>query len=499
VVEQSISIIMAIPDHPWTKATPDAAAVRIAMTVCEAGREEGVLREVLSERALDTDAPVLEFREVRGMINPDLTVGLDVTAAVPMRANGGICSPGVKLHGAGFLVTPHQAEKLGLGRRAGLEKRIRNYRNGRDLTSRPRGIMVIDLLGLSAEDVRRRFPEVYQHVLATVKPERDSNNRASYRGNWWVFGEPRRELRPAIAGLPRYIATVETAKHRVFQFLDASILPDNMLVAIGSDDSCVLGVLSSRIHVTWTLAQGGTLEDRPRYTKSKCFEPFPFPSAGGAQRQRIGAIAEELDAHRKRMLAQHPQLTLTGLYNVLEKLRAGTDPAILTGEDKRIFDDGLVLILKELHDNLDAAVAEAYGWAANLSDGEILARLVALNQQRMREEANGVVRWLRPDYQIPRFGTQQQKAEVSREGEKRLTPAEDRRPAFPAEDMAQTAAVMAALASASVPLGADALAARFSQGRRVAPKINSVLGALQRMGFVNSNDAGRSFNLRRAA
>ena len=85
----------------------------------------------------------------------------------------------------------------------------------------------------------------------TVKPERDSNARASYRNNWWIFGEPRRAFRPALAGLPRYIATVETSKHRFFQFLDEQVLPDNKLVAIASDDAYVLGVLSSRFHVAW--------------------------------------------------------------------------------------------------------------------------------------------------------------------------------------------------------------------------------------------------------
>ena len=104
----------------------------------------------------------------------------------------------------------------------------------------PRGVMVIDLFGLQADEVRKRFPEVYQHILETVKESKDKegksewprrNNRESYRLNWWIFGEPRRDFRPALKGLPRYIATVETAKHRIFQFLDASILPDNKLIA----------------------------------------------------------------------------------------------------------------------------------------------------------------------------------------------------------------------------------------------------------------------------
>jgi hypothetical protein len=133
------------------------------MTVCEAGTKEGALRDVIDERALDTDAPVVELNESKGVINSDLTVGVDVTTCVPLRANDGVCSPGVKLHGPGFIVTPQQARYLGLGGRAGLEMHIRSYRNGRDLTYRPRGVMVIDLDGLAIDEVHKRFPEVYQH------------------------------------------------------------------------------------------------------------------------------------------------------------------------------------------------------------------------------------------------------------------------------------------------------------------------------------------------
>jgi hypothetical protein len=207
-----ISLIFAVPDHPWTKATRDSAAVRIAMTAARAGSHDGELREVVAEAGLDTDDPTLGFAARDGKINSDLTVGVDVTKAVPLLANEGVCSPGVKLHGAGFIVTPEEAEHLGLGRRPGLERHIRHYRNGRDLTAQPRGVRVIDLFGMTTEEVRRDYPEVYQHLLATVKPERDANNRATYRDNWWIFGEPRRELRPALEGLSRCVATVETAQ-----------------------------------------------------------------------------------------------------------------------------------------------------------------------------------------------------------------------------------------------------------------------------------------------
>lgn len=493
-----VSLIMAVPDHPWTKAAADSAAVRIAMTVAEAGAREGVLREVTREADLDTDAPIVETLDKTGAINSDLTVGVDVASAVPLKANEGLASRGMSLHGAGFIVTREQATTLGLGRRPGLEKHIREYRNGRDLTARPRDVMVIDLFGLEIEEVRQRFPEVYQHVATHVKPERDANARATYREAWWVFGEPRSELRPALDPLKRYIATVETTKHRVFQFLDASILPDNMLVAIGVSDAFHLGVLSARLHGVWALRAGGWLGmgNDPRYSKSRCFDPFPFPDASDTQKSVIRDLAERLDAHRKSVLADHPHLTLTKLYNVLERLRAGVAPDALDSGERRIFDDGLVLILKELHDAIDVAVAEAYGWPADLPDEDILARLVALNKERAAEEKRGHVRWLRPDYQRAKFGTPAQKAE---QYEATLVAAEAAaaKPAYPADDMAQTAMVMAALASSNTPLDSAALAAHFRQGRRVEPKVAAVLVALSRMGVVSS--AGGRYALKRAA
>jgi hypothetical protein len=502
--KKPVSLVMAIPDHPWTKAAADSAAVRIAMTVAEAGSREGLLREVTAEAGLDTDTPSIAFQESAGAINADLTVGVDVTVAAALRATEGLCSPGVKLHGAGFIVTRAQAEGLGLGQRVGLELHIREYRNGRDLMARSRDVMVIDLDGLSADDVRTRFPKVYQHVLVNVKPERDSNREDYRRINWWLFGRRNTLMRGFTAALPRYIATVETAKHRVFQFLDATILPDNMLVAIGSDDAYTLGVLSSRFHVTWALRAGGWLGigNDPRYSKSRCFDPFPFPATDDLQQQRIRAIAEDLDAHRKSVLSQHGHLTLTGLYNVLERLRAGISPADLIPTERRTFDDGLVLILRELHDRLDTAVAAAYGWPVDLPDTEILARLVALNKERAKEEATGLVRWLRPDYQIPRFGTAAEKDQLKLSGgamRDQMAAKAGPKPTFPADDLAQTVAVMGALAASGGAMDAAGLSAGFRQGRRTIPQIEAVLAALVRMGAVRPLDGGRRFLLPRAA
>ena len=498
--KKPVSLLMAIPDHPWTKATRDAAAVRIAMTVAALGKHGGRLFEVTKEEGLDTDEPTVELRETQGRINSDLTIGVDVNASKPLKANELICHDGVKLHGGGFIVTPAEAAHLGLGKRQGLEQYIREYRNGRDLAQHLRGVMVIDLFGLNAEEVRTGFPEVYQHILETVKPARDQNNRESYRVNWWVFGEPRRELRPALREISRFIATVDTARHRVFQFLGSGVICDDKCVIIASDDGYMLGVLTSKIHVLWSLRAGGWLGvgNDAVYTKSRTFDPFPFPDASNALKAKIRAGAEELDALRKQCQAENPRLTLTQIYNVLEKLRAG-EP--LNEAEEAIKTKGLVLIVRELHDKLDSLVAQAYGWPESLSDEEILARLVKLNAERAGEEKRGLIRWLRPDYQRPRAGVVDAQA-VAEEGAQIAAPLviepKARKPLFPTNDLERTAAVFAALMQAETPLDAETLAKTFRQGAKAQPTIARVLASLARLGHVHSSD-GKTFALRRAA
>jgi hypothetical protein len=407
----------AIPDHPWIDSA-DGAAVRIAMTVAAPGNGAGILEKVIAERPMEHGDNEVTLSRSAGVLAPNLQLGADLTSCVALQANAKLSCPGVKLHGSGFIVTPDEAARLGFGTTPGIEEHIRGYRNGKDLTDKPRGAMVIDLFGLTEAEVLERFPSLYQELALRVKPERDAishtKDGAVYAKFWWLFGKTRADLRKALAPLPRYIATVETSKHRFFTFLDQSILPDNRLICFALDNGFDMAVLSSCVHVTWALAVGGRLEDRPVYNKSTCFEPFPFPALEeGSLKQRIRDLGERLDAHRKRQQEQHPGLTLTGMYNVLEKLRAGE---ALNAKDRQIHDQGLVTLLKQIHDELDAAVLEAYGWGdlgVETQDGktqdarqeqardELLGRLVALNHERAAEERRGQIRWLRPDYQNP--------------------------------------------------------------------------------------------------
>ena len=346
---------------------------------------------------------------------------------------------------------------------------------------------MIDLYGLTADEVRAKFPAVYQWVLERVKPERDHNNRKSYRDNWWIHGEPRRDFRPALMGLSRYIATVETSKHRFFVFLDQSILPDNMLVNIALDDGYVLGVLSSRTHVRWALAAGGRLGvgNDPRYNKTRCFETFPFPDPAQGQKDRIRRLAEQLDGHRKRQQGRHPDLTITGIYNVIEKLRSGD---ALTDKERVVHEQGLISVLQQLHDELDAAVFEAYGWPSDLSDEQILKRLVALNAERAVEEAHGKIRWLRSDFQCPAGTAQQTGVEITKR-----TPAKPaarvRKSPWPKSLPDQIRAVHESILAAKTPTSADAIARRFTRAR--TGRIAELLDTLVTLGQARKLDDGR--------
>ena len=143
-------------------------------------------------------------------------------------------------------------------------------------------------------------------------------------------------------------------------------------------------------------------------------------------------------------------------------------------------------------------MAEAYGWPAGLSDDGILAHLVALNKERAAEEARGLVRWLRPGYQIARFGTPKEKQEQL-EADLGLATVAKSKPSFPQGAVEQTAAVMAALAATAAPLSPLDLAQGFKQGRKVELRVKATLASLARTGFIAVHDGGRRFALRRVA
>jgi hypothetical protein len=512
-----LKLLWAIADHPWHD---EGAAVRIAMTV---GGLEGQpwLGRVVHEGEgitpeLEAEKVVVEGNGV-DCIHADLSAGADLTKSIPLGSNAGLCNLGMALHAEGFRVSRLEYEALGN------PSVIHPLLNGRDLAEKPRDQFVIDLFGMNEIDVRDKFPQVYQFILDRVKPSREQNNRESYKKNWWIFGEPRATFRPALAGLRRFIATSMVAKHRIFQFIPAVAVPDQKLVVTASEDAYHLGVLSSFIHECWAINAGSFIGvgNDSTYAKSRCFDPFPFPDATEPQKARIRDLAERLDAHRKG--AQARGVTITQMYNLREKLKSGE---AFTDKERALHEAAQTSILAQLHDDLDAAVLEAYGWSTEIkglksstdstdstdskssafkksvesvesvdkpvcgiSDAEILTRLVALNRERAEEEAQGLIRWLRPEYQAPGQAVPiAASLGLEVEPEKLEVPLPEPAP-WPKETREQLAAVRAAVLSAP-RLWQPADVARCFKGRgRFRDSINAHLELLSDLGVITHLDA----------
>jgi hypothetical protein len=307
-----------------------------------------------------------------------------------------------------------------------------------------------------------------------------------------------------LRGVASILTTSLTAKHRVFKFASSDAISDSTTVMFALSGLEQAGVLFSRIHVVWSLAAGGTLEDRPRYNKAGCFETFPFPELSQDQKVTISAVSEKLDAHRKKQQQEYPKLKITDMYNVLEKLRA-EEP--LSDKEKQVHEQGLVSILKELHDDLDRAVFDAYDWSdlgdklvglpgattplADKSEAqaeaeeELLSRLVALNHQRAAEEAQGHIRWLRPEYQAPDSVQADIKLEAGEEQQAAPKQEVAKKLAWPKEMKDQVNILLEQLQAA--PQSEEALAERFK--RKPIKSVSQVLSALEALGRIQSMES----------
>ena len=305
-------------------------------------------------------------------INANLTSGVDLTAAVKLPENLGVAFMG-DTKGAPFDIADSLAQEMLTtpnpdGRRN--SDVIKPWVNGRDITDRSRNMWIVDF-GDVPEDEAALYEAPFEYAKAKVKPQRETSR--STVSSWWLHERPRREMREALESLDKFIVTPRVSKHRLFVWLDKRTLPDSASIAIARGDDYTLGVLHSRFHELWALAMGTQLESRPRYTPTTCFETFPFPEPSEDQRHAIAAAAVRLNELREGWLNPvkddgQPALsgkalrqrTLTNLYNERPTWLANS------------------------HDALDAAVAAAYDWPADLADEQVLEHLLALNYHRAR-------------------------------------------------------------------------------------------------------------------
>ena len=199
----------------------------------------------------------------------------------------------------------------------------------------------------------------------------------------------------ALEGMSRYIATPCVAKHRLFAWYDARICPDHALIAFARDDDTTFGILHSRFHEIWSLRLGTSLEDRPRYTPTTTFEPFPFPAgltpnvpaadyAGDPRASAIADAARRLVELRGRWL--NPPEWVEWINEPVPgfpKRPVPRNEAAAKALKKRTLTNlynARPQWLADAHAALDAAVASAYGWPTDISDDDGLRELLRLNR-----------------------------------------------------------------------------------------------------------------------
>ena len=374
-------------DEPWVI---DGAAVRVSL-VCFSQLDDGLT----SECRLDG--------ETVDEIHTDLTArrgkyGIDLTKARRLARNAGVVFMGDTKGGPfdvpGDLAREWLREPANPNGRPNSDV-LNPWMNGMAVTRRPADKWIVDF-GLSMEEGDAALYEApFQHIREHVHPMRQRNRRKAYRLNWWRHVEPRQGMWKALDGVSRYIVTPRVAKHRLFAWLDAQVCPDCQLIVIAREDDTTFGILHSRFHEVWSLRKGTSLEDRPRYTPTTTFETFPFPEGlspdvpatdylKDPHAQAIASAARRLVELRDRWLnppewVEWVEEPVTG-YPPRPVPRDTKAATALKRRTLTNLYNARPQWLVDAHSQLDAAVASAYGWPADITNDEALKQLLVRNR-----------------------------------------------------------------------------------------------------------------------
>jgi hypothetical protein len=293
-IKETGDIFWAQSDRDWVL---DGAAVHVSMVGFDNGTEKN---RFLDEKSVES-------------INPDLTTATNLTSACILPENTNMCFMGPSPK-APFDIEPEIAEKMlkATGNPNGRPNSevVRPVASAIDLVQGSRDKWTIDFALLEMEQAAL-YEMPFEYVKRVVLPARE-NRRDDYRGKWWQYARPRPEMRTALNGLSRYIATPGVSKHRIFAWVEPNVLCNQGTLVFAREDDYFFGVLHSKIHEIWALKQGTSLEDRPRYTPTSTFETFPFPwppghePSGDPRVQAIAAAAKELVEMRERWLNPPP-------------------------------------------------------------------------------------------------------------------------------------------------------------------------------------------------
>lgn len=265
-IVKETSIFNAWSDEPWVN---EGAAVRVSL-VCFGTSGDQVRLDGQAVQAILSDLT----GHIHGSEAIDLSTakrqpGSDATAFEGLRKDGPLDVSGHQARQWLALPNPHGRSNADV---------LYPLINGIDVTRRPRDVWVIDTGESMSEQDAALYEAPFGHIVLHVKPVRQKNNDRIRRTFWWRFGRNGEQLRAAIKPITRYINTPRVAKHRLFVWQKAPSIPDTATVAIARADDTTFGILHSRFHELWSLRMGTSLEDRPRYTPTTCFETFPFPA-----------------------------------------------------------------------------------------------------------------------------------------------------------------------------------------------------------------------------
>ncbi len=253
-------------DEPWAN---EGAAVRVSL-VTFGGGEQPIRLNGWSVDSINADLTASSSDGSK----PDLTTALRLTA------NAGVCFEGIKKYGP--FDVPGRMARSWLRTGGNPHGRpnadvLRPWINATDVVRKDSDTWVIDFTGLSIQDAAL-FEAPFEYARSHVQPARANDRNTRTREQWWTYERPRPDLRAAADELQRYVVTPVVAKHRIFAWRGAPTLAMNLLDVIARADDTTFGVLHSRFHELWSLRLGTSLEDRPRYTPTTCFETFPFPA-----------------------------------------------------------------------------------------------------------------------------------------------------------------------------------------------------------------------------
>lgn len=385
-IQATTRLFEAWSDEDWVN---EGAAVRVSLVCFGQG----------GEVRLDGHPVSAIHADLTGSTQGEQT--LDLTQAKPLPANKSRSFFGICLAGPFKVDTATALAWLAdSGNPNGRPNSdvVRPIYNGSDITRHWAGNWVVDFAAMEMHEAAD-YLKPFAYVEATVRPVRAGNREAIRAEKWWRHGRFRPELRTHLQHISHYIATPETAKHRFFVRFPVQVAPEHKLVVIPREDDLTFGLISSRFHCLWAIENGGRLGvgNDPVYNTSLCFETFPFPPGfdlndptppSGPLFQAIAVAATELLAWRERWL--NPEDWLDWLCSPEEQAagfpaRPVPKPEHASAWKKRTLTNlynEMPTGLRLRHEQLDQAVALAYGWTdytPAMEDHTLLQRLLAQN------------------------------------------------------------------------------------------------------------------------